>query len=287
MKTVKIAYISDIHREVYEYRNLMIDFDTDILLLGGDIDIEMKGVHWAKKEFPHVKKIIYIPGNHEYDTLDYTFHELENEFKNYKDPDNIVHVLMDNELILDTNNIKIRILGTTLWTDFSLYGEEYQKRGAKFSYRKMPEYKYNDDLTPHDTAVRYINSINWLDEKLKNKLYDCFDIVLTHHAPLKESIQKKFEDQLLTTAFANDLKKFISIHQPDFWIYGHLHTNFDAKLGKTRILSNCVGYNPNVTGLLEAKYIILKEKTDEIRILEEFPIHDNDELIIKHKQEGW
>lgn len=50
------------------------------------------------------------------------------------------------------------------------------------------------------------------------------------------------KDSVLNSAFASDYGDLISNDRIDVWIYGHSHTNIDAEIGGTEVLSNQMGY---------------------------------------------
>ena len=50
------------------------------------------------------------------------------------------------------------------------------------------------------------------------------------------------KDSVLNSAFASDYGDLISNNRIDVWIYGHSHTNIDAEIGGTKVLSNQMGY---------------------------------------------
>ncbi|MBQ7254155.1 MAG: serine/threonine protein phosphatase, partial [Bacteroidales bacterium] len=43
-------------------------------------------------------------------------------------------------------------------------------------------------------------------------------------------------------AFVSNEDDFIETCGADYWIYGHSHRNIDRQIGKTRCLSNQLGY---------------------------------------------
>ena len=47
---------------------------------------------------------------------------------------------------------------------------------------------------------------------------------------------------VLNSAFASDDGDLVSNNRIDVWIYGHSHTNIDAEIGGTKVLSNQMGY---------------------------------------------
>ncbi|MCH2038796.1 MAG: hypothetical protein MK137_09420 [Rickettsiales bacterium] len=46
-----------------------------------------------------------------------------------------------------------------------------------------------------------------------------------------------------------DMIEVIETHQPSLWVYGHTYECDDHHLGKTRILSNQLGYPNRVDGV--------------------------------------
>ncbi|HOO82866.1 MAG TPA: hypothetical protein PK513_10230 [Alphaproteobacteria bacterium] len=60
------------------------------------------------------------------------------------------------------------------------------------------------------------------------------------------------------------MQDIIEKHQPDLWIYGHTHECDDQAIGKTRIISNQLGY-PNRHGGFECAGFDERGKEIEIK----------------------
>lgn len=67
-------------------------------------------------------------------------------------------------------------------------------------------------------------------------------IVVTHHVPSFRMLHPKFQGSKANGAFTVELENYIAGSSIDYWIYGHSHTNIDAKIGNTQCLSNQLGY---------------------------------------------
>ena len=67
-------------------------------------------------------------------------------------------------------------------------------------------------------------------------------IVLTHHVPTQLCTAEEFRGSAINGAFIVELGEYIAESGIDYWIYGHSHCNIDAQIGKTKILSNQLGY---------------------------------------------
>jgi hypothetical protein len=93
--------------------------DADVVILAGDVARPREAVAWARQ---FDKPVLYVPGNHEFygSSLEEVASELEGQSAG-----TCVHVLANAEIVID----RVRFLGTTLWTDFALFGEG-EKRAA-------------------------------------------------------------------------------------------------------------------------------------------------------------
>ena len=67
-------------------------------------------------------------------------------------------------------------------------------------------------------------------------------VVVTHHLPTRQVVAPQHLDSLINSAFATELGDLIVNSRIDVWIYGHSHTNIDATIGKTKVISNQMGY---------------------------------------------
>ncbi len=60
-----------------------------------------------------------------------------------------------------------------------------------------------------------------------------------------------------------ELGDFIANSDIDYWIYGHSHRNIDAEIGKTKVLSNQLGYihqdEQLHNGFNSERYIVLNK----------------------------
>jgi hypothetical protein len=67
-------------------------------------------------------------------------------------------------------------------------------------------------------------------------------VVVTHHVPVADPMTK-FAGSILQPAFVcTEMLPLIEEYQPDLWIYGHTHEPGKHAVGKTRLISNQLGY---------------------------------------------
>ena len=67
-------------------------------------------------------------------------------------------------------------------------------------------------------------------------------VVVTHHVPTLQCVAPQYQGSALSSAFAVEMGNMIADSRIDYWIYGHSHTNIDAVIGTTKIVSNQLGY---------------------------------------------
>jgi Icc-related predicted phosphoesterase len=234
---MKILSYSDLHLEFRNGWSLPDGLEGDILILAGDIILF--------NDFPPLfrllrkwsKPVLYVAGNHEYYCGD-PMRKLDRTFKN----------LLANELaqVHFLNNEAVTIggvnfFGGTMWTDFNA-GDEKAMRDAEHGMNDFS--RICKDIT-HLTPEESINFHKEFKSALKSWLKLPLTgprVVVTHHAPVVNP-KTQYQDSMLQPAFnATDMQDLIKKYQPDVWIYGHTHECDNQSIGKTRIISNQLGY---------------------------------------------
>lgn len=240
---MKIITYSDLHLEFGTDFLPPQDSNADVMILAGDIcvlkDYELLDqflVGWKKP-------VLYVTGNHEY----YTRRSMTKENADLKgwlaETHPNVHLLLDEFVSIDGVNF----FGGTMWTNFA----GCNRKAMNFALNSMNDFRLirteNDDvLMPIDTVE--------LHEVFVKKLTDWFEtpmsgarVVITHHAPVINP-HTKYRGSELSPAFNSlDMEEIITKYQPELWVYGHTHECDDQIVGKTKIISNQLGYpNPHV-----------------------------------------
>ena len=138
--------------------------------------------------------------------------------------------------------------GGTMWTDFN--GGDL--RAMETARSQMNDYRviYNRDespFTPADSIALHKNFasklLNWFGKNLSGPR-----VVISHNAPVINP-NSKYKGGPLTPAFNSlDMVEIIGTHQPALWVYGHAHECDDQTIGRTRIISNQLGYPGNFGG---------------------------------------
>lgn len=254
---MKIAIGSDLH---IEFGDLILknEDNVDLLILAGDIvmmkDLDKESERGERcrnffkrvsQEFPQT---IYVMGNHEHYGGD--FAKSKKRFGDFCYYNNITGIRL-----LDKETFKVNgyeFIGGTLWTDFNdmdnltmLVAKERMNdyRGVKntndtTSFKFLPQHSLRD----HGDMRGYLQTC--MDNYKEAKRTDNNIVVVTHHAPSHKSIHPMYaNDDLMNGNFASHMDEFILNNpQIQLWIHGHMHNEFDYKIGETRVVCNPRGY---------------------------------------------
>lgn len=231
---MKLLVLSDLHNEFSVFKP--VKTPADIVVLAGDIDNGAYGIRWARKIFPK-KEVIYVPGNHEFyrrDRLD-TLALLRSTAQKY-----CVHLLDNDEVIIKG----FRFLGSTLWTDFKLFGESRKEEAIKDGLKRLNDFKIIHEgemglFTPERSIELHEQSLAWLVSRV-DEPFDGKTVVVTHHLPSMLSVSEEYKTSLLSACFASNLDSIFG--KMSLWIHGHTHGNYDYVANGTRVICNPRGY---------------------------------------------
>lgn len=262
---VKVRVLSDLHLESNQ-PDTIAHADADLVVLAGDIHNHAEGLRWAAETFDPAVPVVYVPGNHEY--YDGEFGALETAMRDVAHTLDNVHYL-NNGVYVDPRE-RFRVLGTTLWTDFSLFGADAASlaRSIEAGERVMLDFKGliqvtwphdaalhvegepERDFTPADAIALHRQSRAWLEARLATP-FAGRTIVVTHHAPHLRSLAERYAEDLASAGFVTDMAELVR-PPVDLWIHGHTHTSFDYVTDSgTHVVCNPRGYIHRRTGELE------------------------------------
>lgn len=223
------------------------DTGADVVVLAGDIARPEAAIAWARR-LP--APVLYLAGNHEFygGTLAGTMAQLKAHAQGSN-----VHVLDDCALELGG----VRFLGSTLWTDFRLFGDGAARDDAAAqAIRFMRDFQrihLDEDrqqlFTPLESARLFERHSAWLDHAL-DQPFDGPTVVITHHAPSACSVEPRFADSPLSACFASRADHLMRGGRAALWIHGHMHHSVDYVLDRTRVVCNPRGY-ANAEGVPE------------------------------------
>jgi hypothetical protein len=255
--------VSDIHRDIPANGYAPSVPDCDVVIVAGDVQQPLtQALPWLRRAYPD-HPVLYVPGNHDFysavikDRPEFkTTYERERELA--------PKVAEQHDISLLDNGIctvkGVRVLGTTLWTDFgcrpaymSFHDAVREASKGMNDYRaiKVGRGRGGDRLMPRNTIDAHKVAVRWLTDQLSIP-HSGETIVVSHHAPSPRSLTgqplgdlergvRAYRD--LDFCYASDLEHMMhGARAPSLWIHGHIHSNRDYVVGSTRVLANPRGY---------------------------------------------
>ncbi len=212
--------------------------DADLVVVAGDVARPDNAIAWLRTLG---KPVLFVAGNHEFygGSIPGTVAQLKRLATGTN-----VRVLAGDAVVIDG----VRFLGTTLWTDFRLFADPERQREAREQavafIRDFSRIRMNDDtdrlFTPEDSTALFDTQAAWLERKLA-LAHAGPTVVITHHAPSRQSIHPRFADSLLNACFVSAAERLLD-GRARLWIHGHTHDSFDYTVNGTRVLCNPRGY---------------------------------------------
>lgn len=246
---MNIQIASDLHLEFHkarpaDYSGIDAVPSAEVLILAGDIALGSNAVS-VFKNWP--VPVLYVAGNHEYYGSDIV--KVNKELRE-QCAGTQLHFLERDAIVIGG----VRFLGTTLWTDYRLYGRDHRARAMSEARECLNDHssiRFNGKrFEPKDALFRFVRSKEWLIEQLKSP-FDGPTVVITHHGPRWESVHPRYRTgtSFMAAAFVSDLTALMG--KASVWIHGHVHDSFDYVVNGTRVVTNPRGYPNRRTGAFE------------------------------------
>ena len=252
-----IQLLSDLHLEENSAFQPQRAPGADVLVLAGDIGSYQGGSalsalgdedfglgRFADWPVP----VIVVPGNHEYDTLDFD----ATHARLRATCERLGLIWLERETIVLHG---VRFVGTTLWADFDALAprgptaslaDQLQARHKAF---RAADYYLRIAATTRGGAPFLAEQIRehalvcqaWLRAALAEP-FDDPTVVVTHFAPSLRSADPRYGLRPGTAGFCNALDDLLP--QADLWLHGHLHCAIDWRddSGRCRVVANPLGY---------------------------------------------
>jgi hypothetical protein len=214
---------------------------AEVLVLAGDVDSSWAGLQ-RFRGWP--APVLFIPGNHEYDRRDVDSARLD-LLELCRE---LGFIMLDDAAIVisDAQGRRVRFVGSTRWTDFDLFGaaerERAMRAGAYFQ-QYMAATRHGGPFDAAAVREMGLQCREWLAQELgKGESSPRWDatVAITHFAPSLKSADPRYGKQPGTASFCNDDEALMSGAR--LWLHGHLHCQFDYRVGGTRVLCNARGH---------------------------------------------
>ena len=254
---MQIQLMSDLHLEVHPHYEPRPAPEAQLLVLAGDIGSYQAGSLLAGADFGLERfsprhgwpvPVLYVPGNHEYDNLDF-----DRAHAQLRDTcDRLGIVWLEREVVTLG---RVRFVGTTLWADFDalvtdgdraelgqtrlLKKREKAFRAANYYLSKTGTTRGGEPMLAPAWREQALLCEHWLRRALAEP-FDGTTVVVTHFAPSLRSADPRYGITPGTAGFCNSLDELLPLAH--LWLHGHLHCQQDWVAEGCRVVANTLGY---------------------------------------------
>lgn len=261
---VKIQLLSDLHLESNPHFVAQPTPGADLLVLAGDIGSYQSGSMLKESDFGLARfsplpvaqggaawptPVLFIPGNHEYDGLDFD----ATHARLRETCERLGMVWLEQQTVVLQG---LRFIGSTLWTDFDALSAEAASAGevslgeqlkardkafraANFYLRKNHAFQHGQPMLADAVRERGLQSQAWLRQALAIP-FSGPTVVVTHFAPSLLSGDPRYGLAPGTAGFCNALDDVLAGAQ--LWLHGHLHCPSNYVKNGCRVVANPLGY---------------------------------------------
>ena len=251
-----LQLLSDLHLEVHPHYRPQPAPHAQLLVLAGDIGSYQPGSLLAGGDFGLERfsprrgwpvPVLYVPGNHEYDGLDFD----DTHARLRETCDHLGITWLEREVHVIGG---FRFIGTTLWSDFDALADRDQIapdsparlksrhkafRAADFYLRKTGATRRGEALLAPQWREQGLLCRDWLRGALAQP-FDGRTVVVTHFAPSLRSADPRYGVTPGTAGFCNAMDDWMA--GVDWWLHGHLHCQQDYLAAGCRVVANTLGY---------------------------------------------
>jgi len=234
-----MQYCSDLHLEFKDNREYLLrkplEKAADILLIAGDFfylgiptgEIDPFLDDLSKRW----ERVLVIPGNHEF----YFGQDVTGNGRSW-------HLSLRDNVSYHYNEVvsidDADVILSTMWSYVPPQSASAVRRGLN----DFCNISYDGHrMTVPDFNREHEKCVNFIAEAVEKSTARA-KVVVTHHLPSMAVVSPQHYHSTINSGFAVELGKYIEDSGIDVWVFGHSHANLDATIGKTRLLSNQLGY---------------------------------------------
>ncbi|MGA0611389.1 metallophosphoesterase [Caldimonas sp. KR1-144] len=239
---MRLQLLSDLHLETEAFEPAPAP-GAELLVLAGDIDTSWCAFErFADWPVP----VVLVAGNHEFDRREWN--EAWPALRALCERAGITLLEREDMVLTGADGRRIRILGTTRWSDFDLFGEAQRERAMRAARYYVDVMRATRNGAPLDAAAVREEALAcraWLAGELSRPRGDWdATLVITHFAPSLRSADPRYGAQPGTASFCNADDDLLPA--AEVWVHGHLHCRHDYVVtherGQTRVISNARGH---------------------------------------------
>jgi hypothetical protein len=257
---MNIQLLSDLHLESHPDFRAEPAPGADLLVLAGDIGSYQGGSQLTARgdtdfglaRFSPLRgwptPVLFIPGNHEYDGLD--FDVTHARLRDTCERLGLIWLERESRVLGG-----VRFVGTTLWSDFDALGppagdhaatltqqlrsREKAFRAANFYLRKTGGTRDAAPFLAEAVREQALVCQRWLRAAL-DAPFEGPTVAVTHFAPSLRSADPRYGLTPGTAGFCNALDELLP--RARLWLHGHLHAPSDYLHHGCRVVANPLGY---------------------------------------------
>jgi Calcineurin-like phosphoesterase len=271
---MRIQLLSDLHLESHPHFQPTPAPGADVLVLAGDIGSYQTGSGLRDADFGLQRfsplhgwptPVLFVPGNHEYDALDFDAAHARLQEVCAK----LGITWLERQVFTMPRPAhdplgagQVRFVGTTLWSDYDAMAqlgkakdnltEQLRQRSKAFRaanfYLQKAATRRNGQLwLAEDMRAQALLCQDWLRSALTAPFsHSATDktVVVTHFAPSLRSADPRYGLTPSTAGFCNSIDS--TLDHADYWLHGHLHCPSDyvhtSAQRTCRVLANPLGY---------------------------------------------
>jgi predicted phosphodiesterase len=255
---MRLQLLSDLHLETETYAPEPAE-EAELLVLAGDIDSEWRALErFAGWPVP----VVFVAGNHEFDGRD-----VDAAGAALRERCTALGIAMlerEHRIFIDDRGRGVRIVGTTRWADFDLFGALGRARAMRAGGYFMALMQSTRHGRPFDVDAMRDEALvcrDWLAAELR-RANDGWDatVVITHFAPSLRSADPRYGAKSGTASFCNADDELLPM--ADLWLHGHLHCVQDYRVahvgGATRVVCNSRGHTRRGEGVGHQPRLVLE-----------------------------
>lgn len=247
MAPVRIQVLSDLHAELAPGRlpgAAECGTGADLVVVAGDVGKAPDAPMLARRMFPDAPHLVLVAGNHEhYGTgmaVDKGMAALRAAATALSREGARIHVPEDDVAIIAVRDVRVRVLGCTLWTDYGLFGAP--DAGMAVCARAMTDHRLirgrdGRAVRPEELRLRHARSRRFLADALAAPR-DGPTVVVTHHLPSMRSVAARWRADPVSAGFASALDDLVALG-PALWVHGHTHDGAAWRDGDSGTLCVC------------------------------------------------